>query len=299
MKISGAARLLLLLSLLSGLATLSGGPAGREAVWRGHSAAQRYANAPLRRACGRSPGALRTLRIRGGSEALHSHDFGTVEERLAELELLHKQGHLSEDEMLKERERLLLASAKRNVDLQKETEERDDGELGAENATIARRANNNMARMLADRPQQLEAADGSSSHGLARIDGTIGFSPREIAAWRRRAARLAAEEAAGMRPLCGGRVRARGSQVEAACRKRVQHGNNRLLPYWIRAAEALCRAQAQEQAVQEQGGADASTSAASSPQEGFGAPARSRPAEPAAAGAAPRRLESAQFVARR
>ena len=127
------------------------------------------------------------LRLRGGSEALHSRDFDPIDKRLAELEMLHKQGHLSESEMLKERERLLLASAERGLDLQKELEEGLDEEaMSASNATVARRANNNLARMLAERLQDLEAGDGSASDGLVRLDGRIGFSQSEIATWQRR-----------------------------------------------------------------------------------------------------------------
>ena len=100
--------------------------------------------------------------LRGGSEALHSRDFDPVEKRLVDLEMLFKQGHLSQTEMESERQRILLSTAESNLDLHQDAGENDPELLNTMNATIARRANNNLARMLAERPQEIEAADGSA-----------------------------------------------------------------------------------------------------------------------------------------
>ena len=184
-------------------------------------------------------------RLRGGSEALHWRDAEPIDKRLADLERLHAQGHLGADEMRAERERILLESAAGNLDLQHAEGEQNPDLLNALNATISRRANNNLARMLAERPNDIEAADGRAGHGLVRIDGTVSYTEREHAIWRRRTARLAAEEAAALRPYCQGQLRS-NVHVAAQCRRRMQMGDNRLLTYWMHAAEALCRANAQD-----------------------------------------------------
>ena len=204
-----------------------------------------------------------TDRLRGGSEALHSRDFDPIEQRLADIEAMHKEGHLSDQEASAERERILLSAARSNLDLQQEElSSSEDNDQQALNATIARRANNNLARQLAQRPQDLEACDGSACGGLVRPDGRVGYSAQELALWRRRAARLAAEEAAGLRPYCMGQRRDSSANVKATCRKRMQHGDNRMLAYWIAAAVAHCRADAKGE------GETGHTSSHASPGEG-------------------------------
>ena len=101
------------------------------------------------------------LRLRGGSEALHAREYDPPEKRLLELERMHLQGHLSAAELDAERERILLGSASRKLDLQRELDEADTEALSTLNATVARLANNRLARMLAERPQLLEAGDGA------------------------------------------------------------------------------------------------------------------------------------------
>jgi hypothetical protein len=151
---------------------------------------------------------------------------------------MQAQGHLSEAEVLAERERLLLESASRNLDLQQAAGRTPTAGEASErqNMTIARRANDNLARALAERPQHLECADGSAGHGLVRPDGRVSFSAGERAVWRRRSARLAAEEAAGLHSHCCGKSRD-DPAVLAQCRSRMQLGDNRLFPYWAAATQ--------------------------------------------------------------
>lgn len=189
--------------------------------------------------CSTWPGLVGCVKsLRGGSEALHSPDFGPLETRLAGLEQMQAQGHLSEAEVLAERERLLLESASRNLDLQQAAGRTPTAGEASErqNMTIARRANDNLARALAERPQHLECADGSAGHGLVRPDGRVSFSAGERAVWRRRSARLAAEEAAGLHSHCCGKSRD-DPAVLAQCRSRMQLGDNRLFPYWAAATQ--------------------------------------------------------------
>ena len=101
----------------------------------------------------------------------------SMERRLEELETMLVQGHLSEEEYDRERERLLFANADVGFDRSEFNEVEFYGD--EDNHTLERLANNNVARMMSYGPREVLPTSPSTSSNQPRIPCTRGGNPND------------------------------------------------------------------------------------------------------------------------